>query len=76
MKNIDQPLPNSKKYSIAIDERGIVLEGPVDPQCYLEIKDICLIYYATDKMIDAFLDEKFEKIKDEDIYNDTRRNHQ
>ena len=60
---IYQLLPNSEKYSIAIDERGVILEGPVDPQCHLELKDICLIYYATDKMIDAFLEDKFEKEK-------------
>jgi hypothetical protein len=73
--NIYQLLPNAKKYSIAIDERGIVLEGPVDPECMLTFEEICLIYHLTDKMIDAFLEEKFEKIKDEEIYNDTKREH-
>jgi hypothetical protein len=51
-------LPNSKKYYIAIDERGIILEGPVDPQCYLTLDEICLIYRLTDGMIDAFLNDK------------------
>jgi hypothetical protein len=53
-------LPNSKNYEIAVDERGIILEGPVDPLLNLDLDDVCLIYRMTDKLIDTFVNERFK----------------
>jgi hypothetical protein len=71
--NIYQSLPNSEKYSFAIDDRGIILEGPVDPIWKLTFEEMVILYWLTDKMIDSFVEGKFEEAKWKEIHEDTKR---
>jgi hypothetical protein len=53
---IIEKLPNSS-YSIAIDERGIIVEGQVDPLYKIEnISELVYLWDKTDEAIDYYFE--------------------
>jgi hypothetical protein len=53
---IIEKLPNSN-YSIAIDERGIIVEGRVDPLYKIEsLSELVYLWDKTDKAIDYYFE--------------------
>ena len=48
---IDIKLPRTQDFTIAIDDRGITLEGRVDPEIGIKFWHIFVIYFMTGRQI-------------------------
>ena len=59
MESIIINLPNTEDFYIAIDERGIILEGRVDPVWKVKPLEIFTIYSMTGREIDKFYNLEF-----------------
>jgi hypothetical protein len=51
-------LPFTKDFYIALDDRGIILEGRIDPLIKIKFWQIPIIYFMNGKIIDKYFNLK------------------